>query len=213
VNTNTLAKQYGHLTPWERIPLMLAAEARVDELERRRLSDSAPIEAVKMPDYLMPLMALNTMSLMYITEQLDHLASYWHAVCQFLITEDKKRLHWKTSADAFAYVFSLNAEAWKRFCGGLNIDAAFLTTSNSLGCMLAFAESCMPNVAPSRDELRTTLGEYGVEDPNPVTADDLLASWQRLFDACTEAGNLAAASGGSKRSLNSGTATPGPPRA
>jgi hypothetical protein len=82
VNTNTLAKQYGHLTPWERIPLMLAAEARGDKVEQRRLTDSAPIEAVKMPDYLMPMMALNTMSLMYIAEQLDNLASYWHAVCR-----------------------------------------------------------------------------------------------------------------------------------
>lgn len=184
MNTNTLAKHYGHLTPRERIPLLLAAWARDDALKEQRLSDSAPTELFDMPDYGLPFMALSTLSLMYITEQLDHLAVYWHAVWR-LTTEEDNPSDWKMLADASAYVFRCNAEAWRRFCGGLNIDPGVLAASNYRGWMLQYAESCMPNVAPSREDACATLRACGFEDPKPVTADDRLASWRRFFDFFT----------------------------
>jgi hypothetical protein len=42
MNTKGLARHYAILTPWERLPLILAASARGDEQERSRLATSAP---------------------------------------------------------------------------------------------------------------------------------------------------------------------------
>jgi hypothetical protein len=42
MNTRVLAKMYDQLAPWERGPLMIAAEARGDQAEFDRLNRSAP---------------------------------------------------------------------------------------------------------------------------------------------------------------------------
>jgi hypothetical protein len=185
VNTNTLAKHYRHLSVRERLALIQAAQVRGDDVEHQRLRDAAPLRPWQMPDYLMPYIALNTLSLMYIAEQLDHLAVYWHALWRLDDDQDQKPLDWKVCAEGSAYVFTRNTEAWKRFCAGLNIDAAALTAGNYLGWMLQHAERHMPKVSPSRADLCATLRAWGVDQPNPVTVEDLLTSWQRFFDACT----------------------------
>src|SRR5438132_10531123 len=127
MNTNGLAKLYDKLTPLERIPLILAAEAREDETEVQRLHNSAPMRTWWFSDYLMPSMALQTSSKMYIVEQLDHIAIYWHAIWRLGDEQDEKPEDWLLSAEVAAYVFTCNAEAWRRFCEELNIDPALVT--------------------------------------------------------------------------------------
>jgi hypothetical protein len=51
MNTKVLAKLYDRLTPRERLPLILAASARNDEVEGQRLAQSAPRMALRLPDY------------------------------------------------------------------------------------------------------------------------------------------------------------------
>ena len=49
MSANGLARLYGRLTIWERIPLLLAAEARGDEAEYRRLFNSSAPRAWRFP--------------------------------------------------------------------------------------------------------------------------------------------------------------------
>jgi hypothetical protein len=93
-----LAKLYDRLTPRERLPLILAAESRGDEAEVNRLHRSAPIETWRFADYLMPNMALQTLSQIYIVEQLDHIATYWHALWRLDDELDKKPEDWLLSS-------------------------------------------------------------------------------------------------------------------
>src|SRR5947209_20597717 len=51
MNTNGLARHYDTLTPRERLPLIMAASARGDAVERDRLARSAPREHFSLPDY------------------------------------------------------------------------------------------------------------------------------------------------------------------
>ena len=51
MNTKELAKLFDRLTPRERLALILAAAARVDEAERKRLSTSASEETHQVPNY------------------------------------------------------------------------------------------------------------------------------------------------------------------
>jgi hypothetical protein len=43
MNVNALTKYYDTLTPWERLPALLAASARGDEPEAQRRSRTAPV--------------------------------------------------------------------------------------------------------------------------------------------------------------------------
>jgi hypothetical protein len=195
MNSKALGGLYDRLTTRERLPLILAAEARGDEVEQQRLANSAPVQLWRFADYLWPNMALNLLTLMYLTEQLDHLASFWHALWR-LDGPEEEWGDWQFTADVSAYVYCCNADAWRRFCGELGIDAEAQTAGNYRGKMLRLCEPWLRESAPTRDELAARLRARGDADPEPVTADGLLASWRSLFDACTGHSFLSGQRGG-----------------
>jgi hypothetical protein len=88
------------------------------------------------------------------------------------------------TADLYAYFFATNADAWRRFCAEQDFDAAWLAASNPNGWMLNHCEEHMPGAAPSREELIAHLRGEGSQLSQLATADDLLVSWRRLFQAC-----------------------------
>jgi hypothetical protein len=51
MNSNSLARHYNKLTPWERVPLIIAAGLRDDGTERERLVSSAPTNLFHVPDF------------------------------------------------------------------------------------------------------------------------------------------------------------------
>jgi hypothetical protein len=51
MNTTALSHHYECLTPWERLPLMVAASLRGDELEADRLARKAPTSTFRVPNY------------------------------------------------------------------------------------------------------------------------------------------------------------------
>src|SRR5690348_146268 len=77
MNTNGLANLYDRLTPKERLPLIMAASARGDEVERERLANSAPREGFRLPDYHGLGEGLLLASLFHLLELLDLAALYW----------------------------------------------------------------------------------------------------------------------------------------
>jgi hypothetical protein len=185
MNPHVLTKLYDKLGPFERIPLILAAEARKDETEVQRLHHSAPIRMWRFSDYLMPNIALQTLSQQYIVEQLDHIATYWHACWRLNDELGEKPEDWLLSADVAAYVFTCNAEAWRRFCKELNIDGATLTVGNYRGWILQYCEEEMPKVAPSPETIMARLRENGHEDGRLVSPESLLESWRDTFKKMT----------------------------
>src|SRR5262249_47000612 len=76
VNTNGLAKHYESLTPWERVPLILAAMARGDEPERTRLVQSAPRLAYAVQNHAGLADALFKVSAAHFMRLLDLVACY-----------------------------------------------------------------------------------------------------------------------------------------
>jgi hypothetical protein len=179
-----LTKLYAHLLPRERLPLILAAQARGDESEQQRLAASAPVRVWRLPDYAIGDLAANVLALVYVSEQLDYAANYWHALWRLEDADDADPATWRLAADVSAYVFARNAEAWRSFWQELHIDADALSAANHHGWLLRYCEERMPGVAPTREELAARLRRHGADDPQPVTADDLRASWRQLFEAC-----------------------------
>ena len=80
MNTNGLARRYEALTPWERLPLLVAASARGDEVERDRLARSAPQHDFRVPDYWGLCEGLEELATMYLLHQLELAALYGRVV-------------------------------------------------------------------------------------------------------------------------------------
>src|SRR5437763_1672986 len=77
MNTKNLAKNYDRLTARERLPLLLAASAREDAVERQRLLDSAPRIDLRAPHHHGLGEALFTAAHFHMMTQLDLAAKYW----------------------------------------------------------------------------------------------------------------------------------------
>jgi hypothetical protein len=179
MNTNRLAKMYHLLTPQERLPLVLAAQKRGDEIEQQRLTISAPLGRFD-PDYVQRELMLQPLALAYIKEQLQHLTD--HTLAGVFARRKDESQDWLCVEPLSAYLFCCNVQAWRRFCQEQNVDPEQLIAANYPGGMLPSATEQMPRIAPSRDELAATLKARGWADPVPVTVDDLVERWRRALE-------------------------------
>ena len=85
------------------------------------------------------------------------------------------------TAKVNAYMFTVNAAAWKQFCEELAIAPDQLVATYHDGYLLPLAFERMPSMAPTRDELIDLFRKRGHEDPKPVTVDTLLSRWRKSF--------------------------------
>jgi hypothetical protein len=184
MNANGLARLYDRLTVWERIPLLLAANARDDATEHRRLSDTAPLRTWRFPEHLLAEQALHTLALIYVGAQLDAAARYFFALWQ-LGDDAPGAEEWLHAAEACAYFFAANADAWRRLCAELDIEADALTAANHPGWFLRYCGAHMPANAPTAEALQARFRASGRDASQLVTADSLLASWQNRLHSMT----------------------------
>jgi hypothetical protein len=199
-----LEKLYDRLTVWERIPASVAAAARDDEAEYRRLFNTSRLWPWLVPEHLPSELALHILALIYVGEQLDAAATYFFVLWKMRDRGEPRPGDWRTGAEACAYFFAANADAWRRFEADLNILPGTLAAGNHQGWFLRFCEEQMPANAPTADALRALLEAGGQEVPQLVTADDLLADWRNLLQSMTHN----APREGTKRERGTPTASP-----
>jgi hypothetical protein len=185
MNPNGLARLYDRLTVWERIGLLIAADARGDGAEYRRLFDTSPPRTWRFPAHLIAEHALHVLAMIYVGEQLDAAAGYFHALWRMGDAADPRPQDWLHAADASAYFFAANADAWRRFCAELDIAPDALTAANHRGWFLRYCEENLPANAPTAKALLARFRESGRDVPQLVTADDLLADWRNLLRGMT----------------------------
>lgn len=136
MTTTKLAKLYEHLTPRERLPLLLSAAVRGDEMECNRLVGSAPRLGYRLPDYFGLLDSFLTVAFSHLIERLDLGARFWLIVGISEIeaaTETPRtrarvnRLGVAVATTALRYC--IEVDGWKVFCSELDIDPdGFLAT-------------------------------------------------------------------------------------
>jgi hypothetical protein len=183
IRLNTL---YHRLTPWERIPLLIAAQDRGDETEHQRLLATSPLRSWRFSEHLLAEEALHILALIYIGEQLDAAANYFFANVQmFVADEARAQADWQLMADGNAYFFTANTQAWSRFCAELHTAPDALLAVNHQGWFLGYCQEHMPASAPSPEALQTRLSQQGRQRGTLVTADALFASWQKALRAMT----------------------------
>jgi hypothetical protein len=186
MNANGLPRLYDRLTAWERIPLLIAADGRGDDAEARRLLDTSPIRTWHFAEHLLAEQALHVMAFSYIAEQLDLAATYFFAVWRMGDDDALRPIDWLLMVETSAYRFTVNLDAWRRFCSELDIAPDILTAANQpRGWILPYCEERMPANAPTAAALQDRFRGAGQDVPPPVTADSLLASWRDLLRSMT----------------------------
>jgi hypothetical protein len=131
MDSDQLARRYATLTARERLPLLLAARVRGDDVEAERLLESAPRELWRVPHHQTLAEALCDLSLLHVALLLDAAAQLWHAD-GLLETNDrfakKGRAREARELRLLATMRRLGTrilalqEGWRRFCAGLHID-------------------------------------------------------------------------------------------
>ena len=122
MNVNRLAQLYPRFTIWERIRLFLAASHRSDDHEYRRLFTTSPMQTWHFSEHMLAEAAVHVLALIYISEQLDAATNYFFPLWKLQDADDPQPEHWRQAVEVYAYVFTANAEACRRFCHGLGVE-------------------------------------------------------------------------------------------
>jgi len=190
MNTRALAKLYGLLTPWERLPLIVAAVERGDDAEADRLSRSAPRMHLALPDYHGLGDGLLLLSLFHVIGQLELGLQYWHTSVlaaqweEFVDDEeDKARAErmWDCTHLA-AYRLCVEADAWKRLCADLQIDPEALLRDLPCYDTLRRTEEAARPLAWAPEEATAQLRRLGAADAEAPTVEQAARAMRAFID-------------------------------
>jgi hypothetical protein len=130
MNTTNLVRQYDALTPWERLPLIVAAEGRGDEVEANRLVRSAPKLSFHIANCWGLVQGLDHLAKHYLLGQLELAVTYWRVMGildqeplpgETRIAKQREERLWR-AIETLAFRFVVRADGWKLSCRQLQVD-------------------------------------------------------------------------------------------
>jgi hypothetical protein len=190
MNTKGLARMYDVLTPAERLPLIIAASERGDAAEADRLARSAPRIDVRLTNYHGLGEGLLLLSLFHVIGQLEHALMYWHVSAlaadwqHFMVdAKDKERSErmWACARMA-AYRFCVEADAWKRLSGEMNIDPEALLHDLPCYDTLRPMEALARFMAWTLEEATAELRRLGRADAKVPTVEMAVRAMRDFLD-------------------------------
>lgn len=172
----------------QRLARLLAAEARGDHVEQQLVQSATPYLVYRFPDTRLPLMMLHTLTLIYVSEQLDQAATLLDSLWITAFQGDPDGALNLVGLIS-AYRFRIGREAWQQFTQGLGVDGDYLVRSNYLGRQLERCTENICTVAPSDEEMRavfheairSVLNDAGHPADQMLTTAHLCRSWQKMF--------------------------------
>jgi hypothetical protein len=208
MNTDPLARHYEVLTPWERLPLLVAASARDDAVEEDRLARAASTNGFRLPDYWGLAEGLDDLVKLYVLEQLDSAAFYWRFAG--LLEQEplgrpsrqerqRNERRWQL-LKMLAYRFVVRADGWRLLCTEMHIDSEVLMKElpgyaavqqmEQVARLIAFsAEEALAFLRadaeanrPAEEQTRAVRREYKIDTAADV-AQSIRAFLQARLDA------------------------------
>ena len=162
MNTNQLTKHYSTLTPDERLPLLIAARNRGDEIEENRLTVTAPPVLYRMGDHCKLHHTFHMLAWFHFMELVNLAGHYQHclALADAFDDEDASSKRMIDAGNLYGYLFVANLEGWRSFTDrqGIEWDALFRDL-------------------PGFDTVKRTQGQYSM---NPITKEAALKLFSKL---------------------------------
>jgi hypothetical protein len=189
MSTDCVAKLYERLTPRERLPLIFAASARGDEVDRARLIASAPRNDFLLPDYFGLAEGMRTLAFFHAAEMLDLAARYWRASGMVAREDDTRckagnaeQARWLDAARMLAYLFVVNADGWSRFCSDMRVDADLLLKKMPGYHTLISAEEVARGMAFTSEEATAYVCGVNRESVEALTTGTVVASLREFLE-------------------------------
>jgi hypothetical protein len=189
MNTNGIARHYDRLTPEERVPLMIAAQARGDEAECERLTASARRVSYRAPDYLDLSEAVFIVTLSVLVELLDLGLLFSRTFACLSEAEAGRSKEDLDRAERLnrtvrltAYVFVTRLDAWRRFCDETHIDGAALMRCLPAYESVADLETLTRHLAWTEAAAAEHVVSRHPDGPPIVTVLTATAELHRLLD-------------------------------
>jgi hypothetical protein len=187
MNTNSIAKHYETLTPFERLPLIVAACYRGDDAEAARLARSAPRR--RLPDYHGLAEGLFISVVFHVMAQLERMAIFWNGegLVESWHTFGSKEQTAKAEQLAdlvrmMGRTITVEAEGWKRFCTELHVDPETLLRDLPVYDTLKRGEEAARIVAFSDEEAGAFLRKELGEDTIPRNVEDSAKEMRTFLD-------------------------------
>jgi hypothetical protein len=186
VNTKGIARHYDHLTPRERLPLIIAASVRGDVTERERLIQSAPRAGYRLPDYHGLADGLQLLVLLHLGELLDLAARLWRASLPLTDPDDcpgnegkERKARALGTVRMFAYLFTVSLDGWNRFCSDLKVEPPGLLKHLPGWATVNLSTNAARRVAFSQEEATAWLRKDEGEEEEVATAETVAAGLQQ----------------------------------
>jgi hypothetical protein len=192
MNTNGLARLYDKLTPRERLPLIVAAVDRGDDVEADRLSRSAPRLYFGLPDYHGLAEGLQLLVLFHLLHLQERAIHYWHCLAlleqdAWLFGDGKKGRPVEDRVEnvlrMWAYLFVVEADAWKQLAAELQIDPETLLRDIPCYDTLRQTEEAIRLTAFTEKEATEYLRQRGDQEARPLTVESTLAEMRAFLDS------------------------------
>ncbi len=168
----------------KRISMTLSAQARKDHKELQLLAHASPSRGFQVPDTMLPLLHLDVLAMIHVIEQLDRAVLYLHATSE-LSWEDRPGeddgIQRRLLAMMGAYLYRTGKAGWRQFVEEAELDGDHLVSGNYLGKALALCDGWLCACAPSAEDVAAAMEKAGLDRSQVVTADDLAASWRRMY--------------------------------
>ena len=183
MNTKALAQLYDRLTPWERLPLILAASARGDEAERDRLVRAAPKVGYRVPDHFGLAMAFREMADRHFMELLNLAALYFQSLALADALSGERDDHMLDTALLCGYLFQVQLAGWRQFCAEVHLEPEFCWSYCPGFDTLQRAEKQTEMASFTAEGVDAYLRRKGDQEPQIVTPDDIAARLQTCLKA------------------------------
>ena len=167
MTTKQLARYYQTLTPWERLPLIVAACQRGDAVEEERVARSAPQNGFQLPDSWGLAEGLDDLAKQYVLKQLDLAVWYWRLTGLMerepwsrpsRQDQQREERRWQL-VRMLAYRFMVRAEGWQLLCAELHLDPEVLPRQLPGYEAVKQMEEVARRVAFSAEEAQAYRGE------------------------------------------------------
>lgn len=178
MNAKTLQRQYDKLTPRERVALILEATKRGDASERAALQRTAPRVSYQIANHHGTLEALQFVAHIHLIFQLDRALS----VAMLAHAAADEDVAWR-GACVGAYVFCVQADAWRAFCAEIGIapELAFFGFDNARQS-LEFSERIAREFAFTFEETRAEMEKNFGADVDVITPERALNDLRAMFN-------------------------------
>ena len=188
MNTNGLAKLYEHLSALERLPLIVAASVRGDEIEKKRLARSAPSCGYRFPDYHGLADGIIQASLLHTIQLLDLAALYWQTSGMIAETDEddedsRDRLEQMIGGKRLlAYVFLVHVDGWRKFLSEMQIDPRSMLRDMIPNGTVKQMEEITRGFTRSEAEATAWLRRNGDMTAQAITVDSVVSSLRAVIE-------------------------------